>query len=111
MNLFNQTKFNCFDNKTEVFSAQNFIKELELFLEKPKSISYSIDRFEGAFAVCENRESLEMVNIPLSKLPKNINKSTILKFENNKYYIDTVKTICIKNQINYKSSKVYKRVR
>lgn len=111
MNLFNETKFNFLDNKTEVFSIENLIKELELFLEKPQSTSFSIDRFEGNFAVCENRESLEMVNIPLSKLPKNINKSTVLNFENNKYYIDTVKTICIKNRINYKTSKIYKRIR
>jgi len=111
MNLFNETKFNFLDNKTEVFSIEAFIKELELFLEKPKTIFYSIDRFEGDFAVCENRESLEMVNIPISKLPKNINKSTILKLENNKYFVDTAKTICIKSRINYKSSKVYKRIR
>ena len=108
MNLFNETKFNFLDNKSQIFSIENFIKDLENFLEKPKTIYYSIDRFEGDFAVCENRESLEMVKIPLSKLPKNTTKSSILKFESNKYSIDTTKTICIKNRINYKSSKVYK---
>ncbi len=38
---------------------------------------YSIDRFEGDFAVCENEEG-EMVNIQRTRLPKSAREGDIL---------------------------------
>lgn len=57
-------------------------------------LTFSIDRFEGNFAVCENRQTGEIINIPIENLPENAKPGSILKFENNKYILDleTTKT-------------------
>lgn len=47
-----------------------------------------IDRFEGDFAVCENRETLEMENIEISKLPQNIKQGDVIKSKNSQYELD-----------------------
>ena len=99
-------------NSNELFkpsSVINFIKELEDFLENDKSIYYSIDRFEGNFAICENRKTLKMESIPISRLPKNITKNSILKYVNNNFFVDELQTSIAKENIHYKSKKVYKK--
>jgi len=49
---------------------------------------FSIDRFEGKFAVCENLSTNEFCNIPKNQLPKNCKEGSIIKYENNKYSLD-----------------------
>lgn len=86
-NLFNKTKdilnfiSNFIQNKTN--STQSFV----------------IDRFEENFAVCQNFKTKEMINIPISKLPKNIKESDIITLNDNVLYIDNKKTESRKDYI------------
>lgn len=79
----------------------SFSKELENHLTNSK---FSVDRFEGNFAVCENLETGEMVNIEKSLLPENVKEGSILKYENNTYILEITETISkqenIKNIVN-----------
>ena len=52
-----------FENKNNVLN-NDFSKELEKSILK-SNISYSIDRFEGEYAICENRETKEFINLSL----------------------------------------------
>ena len=52
-------------------------------------ILYSIDRFEGNFAVCENLTTHKYVKIPTFLLPLNVRKEgSIIKFKNGIYTLD-----------------------
>lgn len=72
-------------------NSDDFSSELNNYIKKTNSI-FSIDRFEGKFAVCENLETGEFVNIPKSELPQDCTEGSILKFENGKYHLDVEKT-------------------
>jgi hypothetical protein len=47
---------------------------------------YVIDRFEGNYAVCENRETKEMVNVVVSKLPEDIKEGDVLTYKDNSFF-------------------------
>lgn len=82
---------------------QEFIQEIFQRLEKCKKEDiFVIDRFEGDWAVCENRETREMVNIEINKLPNNIREGDVLKFEDNNYKLDETKKQEIQERINSK---------
>lgn len=93
---------------------QNFIDELQKFLNNNlSSISnelnngfYTIDRIEDNIAVCENRETQQIVNIPVNSLPSDIEEGTILKYENNSFSIDRQQTEDARNSINEKFKKI-----
>lgn len=55
-------------------------------------VSFSIDRFEGDFAVCQRRETSEIINIPIKDLPENAKPGSILKLENGIYLLDLEET-------------------
>lgn len=58
-----------------------------------------IDRFEENFAVCE-KESGEMINIEVTKLPRNIKEGDILIVDGNTISIDEKCTKARKEKIN-----------
>lgn len=66
--------------------------------------TFSVDRFEENFAVCENLETGIFINIPISDLPKGIKEGSIIKFENGKYILDKkledIKKQEVKNLVN-----------
>ena len=66
--------------------------------------NFSIDRFEGEFAVCENLKTGEMINIKKDLLPENAKEGSIIKYENGHYMLDDQSTIeqqeKIKNMVN-----------
>lgn len=68
------------------------------------NITYSIDRFEGDFAVCENRQTGEFVNIPKSKLPKDAMRGSIIIYSDGIYILDSTSTqneqTELKNMVN-----------
>ena len=78
----------------------DFVNQLKQKIESVKTLV--IDRFEGNLAVCENRETGEMMNIDISKLPENIEEGDVLKLENNKYQIDEEKRKEIEDRITNK---------
>lgn len=79
------------NNQNTNKNSNDFSSELNNYIKKTNSI-FSIDRFEGDFAVCENRETGEFVNIPKSELPEDCKTGSILKFENGKYILDLEET-------------------
>ncbi|MBR1653607.1 MAG: DUF3006 domain-containing protein [Clostridia bacterium] len=78
----------------------DFVNQLKQKIESVKTLV--IDRFEGNLAVCENRETGEMMNIDISKLPENIEEGDVLKLENNEYQIDEEKRKEIEDRITNK---------
>ena len=63
---------------------------------------YTIDRFEGEFAVCENRQTLEMVDIPKNKIPQNAKEGQILKMIDGEFELDLAETNRVENEIKQK---------
>lgn len=90
------------ENNNKITINNSFSKELKKSIEKTSY--FSIDRFEGEFAICENKETSEIININKSLLPANCKEGDIIKLENGVYIID--KTITnseqeeIKNMVN-----------
>lgn len=60
------------------FNVEEFQKELSNKLREMEE-RYTIDRFEGNFAICENRETGEMISILKKDLPKDCKEGTVLK--------------------------------
>lgn len=76
----------------------NFIDELKKYLavsdsmEKlskvPENTLFTLDRYESDYAVCENRSTGEMFDIPRLMVDPYARDGDILKLENGKYQID-----------------------
>lgn len=96
------------NKKNSSSESNNFSSELTNYINKTNS-SFSIDRFEGEFAVCENRETGDFVNIPKSELPANCKPGSILKFENGKYILDIEETKKEQDTVKNMVSNLFKR--
>lgn len=94
-------------NNNKQLSTNSFSKELENSI-KQESL-FSIDRFEGEFAVCENKETSEIVNIKKSLLPENCKVGDIIKFKNGVYLIDEITTQNEKDEIKTMVNNLFKR--
>lgn len=86
-------------NFNKNINNDSFSKELKNY-----TCTYSIDRFEENFAVCENLQTGEIVNIEKSNLPENAKEGSIVKYENGNYTLDNEltkeKQETIKNMVN-----------
>lgn len=51
-------------------------------------MKFVVDRIENDIAVLENIKNKEIINISLKLLPKNLKEGDVLKFNNNKYFLD-----------------------
>ncbi len=95
------------NNQNNKISSDDFSKELENHLSKV--ITFSIDRFENNFAVCENKQTNEMVNIEKSLLPIDCKEGDIIKFENGIYTLDLDKTNKEKEEIKNLVNNLFKK--
>jgi hypothetical protein len=102
MNLEIQKNINKENNEN------GFSKDLKNYIEKTET-TYSIDRFEENFAVCENRTTNEMVNIEKKLLPENCKEGSIIKFENGKYVLDEQATKTEQEEIKNLVNNIFKR--
>ena len=68
-------------------------------LTSSDNIKWAVDRFEERNAVLENSKTLEMVSVPKSKLPANVNPGDILIFENGAWHFDQAETEARKAEI------------
>lgn len=84
----------------------NFINEMEVKLNK-MDVEYTIDRFEGDIAVCEDRNNNKMVEIMKENLPEGAKEGSIIKYENGKYILDLGKDKEIANRIKKKMDKLW----
>lgn len=75
-----------------------------------KSLTFfSIDRFEEDLAICENKISHEIVNIPKNLLPIAVKEGDIIKFENDKYILDIIQTSQEQAKVKKLANQVFKR--
>lgn len=86
--------------------VNGFIQELTERLEKMEQ-ELTVDRFEGDYAVCEDRHTGKMYNIEKNKLPEDIKEGNVLKFENGKYVRDEAKEQEISNRIKDKMNNLW----
>lgn len=96
------------DNNNKNINFSNFSSELTNYLEKTEA-TFSVDRFEENFAVCENIKTGEITNIPIEVLPDNIEEGSILKFKNGIYVIDIEATKMRKQEIKTLVNNLFKR--
>lgn len=96
-----------YENRNNNFKS-NFSKDLENHISKT-NLSFSIDRFEGNFAVCENLQTHEMINIEKSLIPKNCKTGDIIVFADGKYILDENQTKKEKEEIKNLVNNLFKR--
>lgn len=93
-------------NTEKKINNDSFSKELANHLNNQ---TFSIDRFEENFAVCENRQTGEMVNIEKSLLPENVKEGSIIKFENGNYVLDIDATSKKQEEIKHMVNNLFKK--
>ena len=101
LDLFNNLGKNISSNSSNNF-IENFINELKNYLDKNSNPMFTLDRFEGDFAVLENRNTKEMTDIPISNIPSNAKEGDILKLSNGSYIVDYEETRTVSDKIREK---------
>ena len=86
-----------------------FLKELEKGLRNMNNEikEYTIDSFEGDFAVCEDRDTGKMVNFKRDDLPQNAREGSILKYSNGKFEIDSKQEQEVSERIKQKMDNLW----
>lgn len=85
------------------------LSNLLKYINNNTSISFSIDRFEENFAVCENRLTQEMILISKELIPNQSKTGDILIFENNILVIDIKTTNQEQEEIKNLVNQLFKR--
>ena len=107
LDLFNNLGKNISSNSSNNF-IDTFINELKNFLDKNSSSLYTLDRFEGDFAILENRNTKKMTDIPISNIPSNAKEGDILKLSSGSYVIDYKETNIVSDRIRDKMDNLRK---
>ena len=105
--LFNNLEQNISSNNSNNF-IESFINELKSYLDKSLNPLYTLDRFEGNFAVLENRNTKKMTDIPISNIPANAKEGDILRLSNGSYVVDHEETKNVSNRIRQKMDNLKK---
>lgn len=82
---YNNSSINNFINDLKKHIAIN--ESIEKLKNIPSDTLFTLDRYEGDFAVCENRSTGEMIDIPRLKITPYAKDGDIIKLENNIYQI------------------------
>lgn len=89
-------------------NTENFMKEIESRLKNmQEEKEYTIDRFEGDLAVCEDRETKEMINIKRKDLPEDSREGSILKLKNGKFELDLEEEEKVEKRIKEKMDNLW----
>lgn len=105
LNIFNEL-FRNLSTRNESKNS-NFIEELEKSIKK--EALYTLDRFEGDFAILENRTNGEMINVSSNSISKDANPGFILKLENDVYVVDEIETKKTQEKVKNLIDKLYKK--
>lgn len=88
--------------------VSNFIKEMEEKLQNMNDIKeYTVDRFEGNIAVCEDRDTKEMLNIKKEDLPSEIKEGSILTYKDGTFSINKEKEQEVSERISQKMDNLW----
>ena len=55
-------------------------------------MKYVIDRFEGNYAILENQDTYEIIDVKRNELPNDAKEGSVLSFENDIYTLDIYAT-------------------
>lgn len=117
LNFFNSLNHTHSNNISNNF-IDSFIKELQNYLSNyfspdlNKTDLYTIDRFEGdneVFAVCENRRTGKMVDIPISQISPSAVEDDIIRYKNGIYIVDEEQNHIIGGRMKKLSEEVFKK--
>lgn len=61
---------------------------MEKLSKLPEDTLFTLDRYEGNYAVCENRTTGEMYDIPAFKVDLSVKEGEIMKLDNGIYKLD-----------------------
>ena len=64
------------------------ILPMKKLIQTEVKMIYIVDRIENNIAVLENKDTKEIINIPLNSLPTNLKEGNVLRYENNTYILD-----------------------
>lgn len=92
----------AFENR----EIEQFQKELSNKLNNMEE-KYTIDRYENDIAICENRDTGEIIKIEKSELPLNSKEGTIIKKIGEKYFEDMEETKMISERIKDKMNNLW----
>ena len=106
LEIFNQTQEKVTDMKNEI-KQNTTSEEIELAKKLDAIEEYSVDRFEGEYAVLENRKTNEIKNVKKDMLPENIKEGSILQYVNGKYTYNEELTKEETNRIQEKMNKLW----
>lgn len=89
--------------------ATDLIKRLgeKIEMNNNTSKNYTIDRFEGDYAVCEDRINKKMINIKKDELPKDAKEGNILQYKNGKYEINIDEQKDVQERIKQKMNNLW----
>ena len=73
----------------------------------PEEQCLVIDRFEGDIAVCEDRKTLEMININIQQLPAEVKEGDVIKLIDGLYVVDAQETLEIEERIEEKARSLF----
>ena len=106
LEIFNHIQEKMTDIKNEI-KQNNTSEEIELAKKLDAIEEYSVDRFEGEYAVLENRETNEIKHIKKDMLPENIKEGSILQYVNGKYTYNEELTKEENNRIQDRMNKLW----
>ena len=106
LEIFNNIKEEITNIKNEM-KENNISEEMELAKKLDAIEEYSVDRFEGEYAVLENRKTNEIKNVKKDMLPENIKEGSILQYVNGKYTYNEELTKEETNKIRDKMNKLW----
>jgi hypothetical protein len=69
-------------------------------------MKYVIDRFEGNYAILENQDTYEIIDVKRNELPNDAKEGSVLSFENDIYTLDIYATNQRKEDILKRFSKL-----
>lgn len=88
------------------FKIGEFIQQLQERLEKMEE-NYTVDRIENEFAVCENRNTKEMIEVLRKDLPEGIKEGDVLVKIEGKYYLCEEEQQETEKRINEKMNRLW----
>ena len=106
LEIFNQIQEKMTDMKNQI-KQNTTSEEMELAKKLDAIEEYSVDRFEGEYAVLENRKTNEIKNVKRDMLPENIKEGSILQYVNGKYTYNEERTQEEVNRIQDKMNKLW----
>ena len=98
--------FKRISNTIDKIDIKSFIKQLTERLSNMER-ELVVDGIENNIAVCEDRNTKEMINIDLKELPDNVIEGSVIKSQNGRYILDEKKQEEIQKRIENKMNDIW----